>query len=123
MAMPEQSADQLFVVALDCHRSGRLADAAALYRKAIELYPDYAEPHTNRGNLYKDLGELDAAIACYRRAVELRPDLSALHSNLLLTLHYHPAYSPADLKGEHRAWAERHVAPLAVTRRPHGNSS
>ncbi len=103
-------------------RQDRLADAEALYRKAIDLYPDYAEPHTNRGNLHKDLGELDAAIACYRRAVELRPDLSALHSNLLLTLHYHPAYSPADLEREHREWAERHVAPLAVTRRPHGNS-
>jgi protein O-GlcNAc transferase len=103
-------------------RQDRLPDAEALYRKAIELYPDYAEPHTNRGNLHKDLGELDAAIASYRRAVELRPDLSALHSNLLLTLHYHPVQSPADLEREHRAWAERHVAPLAVARRPHENS-
>jgi len=103
-------------------RQDRLPDAEALYRKAIELYPDYAEPHTNRGNLYKDLGEIDAALASYRRAVELRPDLSALHSNLLLPLHYHPDYSAADLEREHRAWAERHVAPRAVVRRPHENS-
>ena len=102
-------------------RQDRLRDAETLYRKAIDLDPEYAEPCTNRGNLLKDLGEVDAAIACYRRAVELRPDLSALHSNLLLTLHYHPGQSPADLKREHRAWAERHVAPLAAARRPHEN--
>jgi len=103
-------------------RRDRLKDADALYRKAIELDPDYAEPHTNRGNLLKDCGQLDAAIGCYRRAVEIRPDLSQLHSNLLLTLHYHPDYSPSDLKREHLMWAERHVAPLARARRPHGNA-
>jgi predicted O-linked N-acetylglucosamine transferase (SPINDLY family) len=102
-------------------RQDRLTDADALYRKAIDLDPEYAEPHTNRGNLLKDRGELDAAIRCYRRAIELRPDLSAIHSNLLLPLHYHPDYSPADLLREHRAWAERHVAPLVRARRPHEN--
>lgn len=103
-------------------RLDRLAEAGAFFLKAIEIDPTYAEPHTNRGNLLKDCGELDAAIACYRRAAELRPDLSALHSNLLLALHYHPAYSPADLEREHRAWAERHVTPLAAARRPHENA-
>src|SRR5688500_6211273 len=98
-----------------------LTDAKTHYLKAIELAPEYAEPYTNRGNLLKDRGELDAAIACYRRAIEIRLDLSQLHSNLLLTLHYHPDYSPADLLREHRAWAERHVAPLGATRRPHSN--
>jgi predicted O-linked N-acetylglucosamine transferase (SPINDLY family) len=103
-------------------RRDRLAEADAHYEQAIALDASYAEPQTNRGNLLKDRGEIDAAIACYRRAVELRPDLSALHSNLLLALHYHPGYSPADLQREHGAWAERHVAPLARARRPHGNS-
>jgi protein O-GlcNAc transferase len=103
-------------------RQDRVTDADAFYRKAIELDPAYAEPHTNRGNLLKDRGELDAAIGCYRRAFELRPDLSELHSNLLLTLHYHPDYSPADLAREHRSWAERHVAPLKTSRRPHDNA-
>jgi protein O-GlcNAc transferase len=102
-------------------RQDHLSDAAHLYRKAIDLDARYAEPHTNLGNLLKDRGELDAAIASYRRAIELRPDLSELHSNLLLTLHYHLDYSPAALEREHRAWAERHVAPLKPARRPHDN--
>lgn len=97
----------------------RLAEAADRYRAAIRLDADYAEPHTNLGNVLKAQGELDAAIAAYRRAIELRPDLSMLHSNLLLTLHYHSGYAPADLAREHGLWAERHVAPLAAERRPH----
>src|SRR5262249_260796 len=104
-------------------RQDRVTEADALYARAIDLDPEYAEPHTNRGNLLKDRGELDAAIASYRRAIELRPDLSGLHSNLLLTLHYHLDYAPADLLREHRAWAERHVAPLAATRRAHDNDA
>lgn len=99
----------------------RPAEAEARYRKAIELNPEYAEPHTNLGNVLKDRGELDAAIAAYRRAIALRPDLSPLHSNLLLTLHYHPGYAPADLAREHRKWADRHVTPLESGRRPHRN--
>ena len=102
-------------------RRDHLADAEACYRNAIRLDPAYAEPHTNLGNVLKDRGELDEAIAAYRRAIEIRPDLSFLHSNLLLTLHYHPGYSPAELAREHREWAERHVAPLAVYARAHPN--
>lgn len=103
-------------------RQDRLAEAEALYGKALALAPEYAEPYVNRGNLLKDRGELDTAIACYRRAIELRPDLPELHSNLLLALHYHPGYGPGDLEREHRAWAERHAAPLGALRRAHENS-
>jgi protein O-GlcNAc transferase len=102
-------------------RRDRPTEAEAHYREAIRIDPAYAEPHTNLGNVLKDRGELAEAIAAYRRAIALRPDLSSLHSNLLLTLHYDPDYSPADLAREHRLWAERHVAPLAAHRRPHGN--
>lgn len=102
-------------------RQDRLAEAEAHYRAAIDLDPGYAEPHANIGNVLKDRGELDAAVAAYRRAIALRPDLSLLHSNLLLSLHYQPGSSPADLAREHRRWAERHVAPIAAERRGHGN--
>lgn len=102
-------------------RQERLADAETHYRKAIQLNTRYAEPQINLGNVLKDRGELDGAISAYRRAIALRPDLSVLHSNLLLTLHYHPDYSPADIASEHRQWAERHAVPLAAAQRPHEN--
>ena len=103
--------------------TGRTEEAIAHYQEALRLNPNYAEPHTNLGNLLKDRGELDPAISEYRRAIDLSPDLSFLHSNLLLTLHYHPDYSPADLLREHQAWADRHVQPLVATRRPHSNNA
>lgn len=102
-------------------KQDRPEEAEAKYRRAIDLDPAYAEPHTNLGNVLKDRGALDAAIASYRRAIELSPGQSFLHSNLLLTLHYHPGFSPADLAREHRAWAQRHVDPLASSRQAHSN--
>ena len=98
-----------------------LREAASCFRNAIDISPDYAEPHANIGNLLKDRGDLDGAIAAFRHAIALRPDISMLHSNLLLTLHYHADYGPADLAREHREWAERHVRPLESGRTPHGN--
>jgi predicted O-linked N-acetylglucosamine transferase (SPINDLY family) len=101
----------------------RLGEAESQFLRAIALDPGYAEPHNNIGNLLKDRGDLDGAIAAFRRAIGLRPDLSMLHSNLLLTLHYHADYSPADLAREHGQWAERHILPLAPMRKPHRNDA
>ena len=110
---------------LGCLQQGRgdLQVAEQTLREAIRINPKYAEPHTNLGNLHKDRGELDEAIESYRRAVAMNPGQSFVHSNLLLTLHYHPDYSPADLKREHDAWAARHVAPLALIRHQAENDS
>ncbi len=46
---------------------GKLDEAVACYRRAVELKPDFAEAHNNLGNAFKDQGELDEAAACYRR--------------------------------------------------------
>ena len=93
-----------------------LANAESCFREAIRLDKGYADPHTNLGNLFKDRGDLDEAIIAYRRAIAINPTQSFVYSNLLLTLHYHPAYTTADLKREHDAWASRHVTPLAGRR-------
>jgi protein O-GlcNAc transferase len=55
---------------------GKLDEAVACYRRALELKPDYAEAHNNLGNALKDQGKLDEAVACYRRALELKPDFA-----------------------------------------------
>jgi protein O-GlcNAc transferase len=102
-------------------REDKLAEAIAGYRTAIRLKPDYAEAYANLGNVFKEQGNLDEAIDCCRAAVARMPELSLLHSNLLLSLHYSLRYSPADLVREHRAWAERHVAPLRSSIQPHSN--
>ena len=65
-----------------CHEQGKLDEAAACYRRALELKPDYAEAYNNLGNTLKDQGRPDEAAACCRRAVELRPDYAEAHYNL-----------------------------------------
>ena len=65
---------------------GKLDEAVACYRRALELKPDYAEAHNNLGNALKDQGKLDEAVACYRRALELKPDYAEAHNNLGIAL-------------------------------------
>ena len=55
--------------------------AIADFNRAIDLRPDYAEAHFNRGNAYADLERLDDAVADYGRVITLRPDhAQALHN-------------------------------------------
>ena len=68
--------------ALRLHDQGKLDEAVACYRRALELKPDYAEAHNNLGIALKDQGKLDEAVACYRRALELKPDYAEAHGNL-----------------------------------------
>ena len=65
---------------------GKLDEAVACYRRALELKPDFAEAHNNLGLALKDQGKLDEAVACYRRALELKPDFAEAHYNLGNTL-------------------------------------
>jgi tetratricopeptide (TPR) repeat protein len=48
--------------------------AAAAYRKAIEIRPDYAEATLNLGVVLQDSGDLDGAMRAYAQAYRLRPE-------------------------------------------------
>jgi tetratricopeptide (TPR) repeat protein len=61
---------------------GKLEEAAACCRRAIELKPDFAQAHNNLGVSLQDQGKLEDAVACYRRALELKPDYAEAHNNL-----------------------------------------
>ena len=66
---------------------GRLDEAVACCRRALELKPDFAVAHYNLGNALKDMGNLDEAAASYRRALQLNPDFYEAQTNLGATLH------------------------------------
>ena len=68
------------------NEQGKLDQAIACYRRALQLKPDYAESLNNLGLALRDQGKPDEATACCRRAVELRPDLAEAHNNLGLAL-------------------------------------
>ncbi len=61
---------------------GRVDEAIAQYRKALEIEPGYAVAHTNLGLALARRGQVDAAIAQYQEAVRLKPGLADARNNL-----------------------------------------
>ena len=80
--MPPEPADFDALVALAQreHRAGRLAAAAAAYRKILALRPDVAEMHNNLGCICQLPDKLDEAAAHFERAAALKPDLAEAHT-------------------------------------------
>jgi len=86
------------------HMELRFEEAAALYRKVIDLNPGHFQAHCNLGAALKSLGHLDAAVEQLRRALSIQPANLVAHGNLghaLLTL---GRYREAWPHFEHR-WA------------------
>lgn len=53
--------------------TSRPSDAAAMFRKVIDLVPDSARGHSNLGAALLGLGQYDEAAAAFLRATEIRP--------------------------------------------------
>jgi tetratricopeptide (TPR) repeat protein len=62
-----------------------LAEAQALYERAIGLESNFFEAHFNLGNIYHDLGRFSEAQACYRQALRLNPMYADAHFYLAVT--------------------------------------
>ena len=65
---------------------GRLDEAIAHHRSALELNPSYAEAHNNLGNALTQTGRVDEAIPHFRKAIEVQPDLGVAHTALAVAL-------------------------------------
>ncbi len=63
-------------------RAGRHLQAAACYRRALDLAPGFAPAHNNLASSLLQLGRCDDAIAGCRRALELEPDYAEAHNTL-----------------------------------------
>jgi protein O-GlcNAc transferase len=62
--------------------SGRLGDAIAAYRKALEIKPDFTDGWVSLGIAYRAASQLDEAIASYRLALRIEADHALAHANL-----------------------------------------
>ena len=62
----------------------RLDDAAAmtLYRRALELKPDFADTHFNLANALVRAGNRQLALAEFNQALQLKPDFADAENNL-----------------------------------------
>jgi tetratricopeptide (TPR) repeat protein/2-polyprenyl-3-methyl-5-hydroxy-6-metoxy-1,4-benzoquinol methylase len=60
-------------------QEGRLDEAVASLRRALQLQPDLVEVHYNLGLTLLEQGRLDEATTTLRRALALQPDAAELH--------------------------------------------
>jgi len=62
---------------------GKLDEAVAAYRKALELHPDLALSYLSLGNALARQKNFDEAVATFRRALALAPDPAWAYDNLV----------------------------------------
>jgi tetratricopeptide (TPR) repeat protein len=63
-------------------QQGRLDEAAAWFRHAVQLKPDLPAGHNNLGNILSLQGRLTESVPCYRAALRLAPDDARALNNL-----------------------------------------
>jgi tetratricopeptide (TPR) repeat protein len=68
----------------ELHQAGRLAEAEAAYRQALEAHGPDALLLYNLGVLLEDLGRGDEALEAYRAALHTDPAMADCHYNLAL---------------------------------------
>jgi tetratricopeptide (TPR) repeat protein len=61
---------------------GKLDEAIAHYRKALQIAPDFAVAQYNLGNVLAARGRVDEAIVCYHKALKSEPEFWMVHNNL-----------------------------------------
>jgi tetratricopeptide (TPR) repeat protein len=74
----------------------KYGEAAAAYRKALDLKPDFAEAYSNLGCALDDLRKYADAEVALRKAIELKPDLAPAHMNLGVALQGQKRYGEAE---------------------------
>jgi cytochrome c-type biogenesis protein CcmH/NrfG len=68
-------------------QEGKLEEAIALYRQAIEIKPDEYYHYYCLGLLLIEAKQIDKAIECYRQALELNPTKALIYYQLALIFH------------------------------------
>jgi predicted O-linked N-acetylglucosamine transferase (SPINDLY family) len=95
---------------------GRAFESEEAGRRALELAPQLPQAWNNLGLALSDQGRLSEADACFARALELKPDFGEVFHNAgsgqLFNTLLSPAFSGDDILRRHRAWGQRHPAPL-----------
>jgi len=73
--------DQLYQQAMQCHQSGKLAEAQALYRQVLALEPNHGDAWHMLAGLAHQSGDNAAALASVRRAIDANPSVAIYHAS------------------------------------------
>jgi Flp pilus assembly protein TadD len=84
--MSQVTVEQAFQIALQCHQTGRLAEAEHLYRQILSLLPGHPGAVHYLGVLTHQTGRHEEALKLLQRAVQLTPTDAAVHDHLGLAL-------------------------------------
>ncbi len=75
------TSEQAMQTAIQQHRAGRLAEAEAIYRQALDRQPEHAQALELLGALNLQRGRADLAVDLIGRSLELRPNRAEALSN------------------------------------------
>jgi tetratricopeptide (TPR) repeat protein len=67
-------------------KQGKVAEAIACFKRAIQIHPRFAQAHYNLGEALGQKGKVDEAITSYRKAIQFDPQNVKAHTNLGETL-------------------------------------
>ncbi|HOX29486.1 MAG TPA: tetratricopeptide repeat protein, partial [bacterium] len=65
---------------------GKYSEAAEMFRRAIEIFPDYAEAHKGVAVCLHHKGDYDLAVSHLEKAISLEPNNPVLHNHLGIML-------------------------------------
>lgn len=85
--MQQIAAITYYNLGVTLYAQGKLDEAIAAFRKAIQIDPNYLNAHLNLGVTLYTQGKLDEAIAAYRKAIQIDPNFVDAHFNLGFTLY------------------------------------
>jgi tetratricopeptide (TPR) repeat protein len=91
------------------------------HERAVSLWPDSPELHSNLGLALTAIGRHADAESAFRRALALRPDFAGAHSNLILSLDLNPDATRASIFGGKRRYNAWHARALTAVAPPHTN--
>ena len=68
-------------MAIALSEKGMFGSAIQMYRKAIDLQPNYPEAYNNLANALGEKGIVDSAIEMYRKAIDPQPNFPNARNN------------------------------------------
>src|SRR5437870_713616 len=73
---------EAYQIAVRCHQTGQLQQAATLYRQILQVSPDDAQVCYLLGAACQALGRFDEAAARLEHSRRLRPSFAEVHNHL-----------------------------------------